>query len=133
MSCKSELRFQGYKHWTKIEESYLERYIEILPVPVIAAKLRRSILSVETKAGRMGYSLTPKLNYFSARFLAMNAGIPASTLQLWLNQGFIEAEKESPGKWAIQITEFKRFIKKYPERAQRINPDFLNWIANELW
>lgn len=117
-----------YKRWTKREESYLEKNIEILPVPLIAAKLRRTIPSVEKKAERMGYGITPKLNYFSARFLALNAGIPPSTLQLWLNQGFIEAEKESPGKWAIPITEFKRFIEKYPERALRINPEFLDWI-----
>lgn len=118
-----------YKRWTKKEESYLEKNIEILPVPVIAAKLRRSISSVECKAERMGYGITPKLNYFSARFLAINTGIPVSTLQLWLNQGFIEAEKESRGKWAIAITEFKRFIAKYPERAQKINPEFLEWIS----
>lgn len=119
---------QTYKRWTTKEEDFLEKHIEILPVPLIAAKLKRSVLSVEAKADRMGYGVTPVLDCFSARFLALNSGLHPSTLQLWLRQGFLEAEKESPGKWAIKISDFKRFVHKYPEKAEKIDPDFLEWV-----
>lgn len=119
-----------YKRWTPKEESYLENHIEILPITKIAAFLKRPVLSVEAKAQRMGYCIVPTLDCFSARFLAISAGIHPSTLQLWVRQGLIEAEKESPGKWAIEISNFKHFIHKYPEKAERINPDFLSWVNN---
>ena len=119
---------QTYKRWTTKEEYYLEKHIEITPVPLIAVKLRRSVLSVEAKADKMGYSVVPTLDCFSARFLALNSGLHPSSLQLWLRQGLLEAEKESPGKWAIKISDFKRFVHKYPEKAKKINSDFFSWL-----
>lgn len=121
---------QTYSRWTAEEEEYLEQQIESMPAIAIALKLDRTVQSVETKAIRMGYSIVPTLNCFSARYLAISAGIHPSTLQRWVRIGLLRSHRLSPGKWAIKKSDFKQFITKYPNHAQRMNQEFLQWLLN---
>lgn len=122
---------QTYKHWSAEEEEYLERHIESMPAIAIASNLGRTVQSVETKAERMGYCIIPTLDCFSARYLAISAGVHPSTLQFWVRKGLLRSHKLSPGKWAIKKSDFKRFITKYPNHAQKMNQEFLQWLEQE--
>lgn len=120
--------------WTESEEFLLESMLGSYRVSAIAKKLKRKPCTVHKKIQRMGLSVVPNLDSWSAPDFAKLIGVERHTVYEWINRGELIAKKSGRKKccpYTIKRADFVEFYDKYKKvkpSLSQIDPAILEWL-----
>jgi len=100
------------REWTPEEDEFLGDHMGILTVRVIAARLKRSMGSVRSRASHLALSGRVKEGYNISDLVAV-LGACAVTVRGWMRRGLLGSTSERAG---LRATEdgVVRFLRRYP-------------------
>ena len=128
---------QRHRRWTEREEELLTEWLGEIPIWKIAQKLKRNRLSVYRKCQELGLTTKTELDGWSSNQFAELIGADRDTVNLWIQQGKLKAEKLSKNhvsRYIITRRNFTDFYYQYQRShgsLKRIPPEVLEWILDE--
>jgi len=130
----------GYFRWSAEEVKYLEGSYGVVAIEVIAAKLRRSMGSVQNKAQGLGLGPLHR-DELSLHAVMLALGLDAhATVRAWVETGKLRGRRdpESYGRprplWKIREQDLAAFLREYPHLIDRdrVEPSYRHYVP-ERW
>ena len=98
--------------WTAEEDAHLAEWVGRISAKAIARQLGRSVLSVESRAARLEFSLRVRDGY-NLTDLAQVLGVRYLRVKGWVDRGLLGQARERQGL-RVQEKAVARFIRRYP-------------------
>lgn len=126
--------FDHRRFWTGEEIDYLREKLGVISVTRIARNLGRTVLSVESKAEKLGISRRVSEGYNMAD-LQVVFGESAHKVRRWMERGMFGKVHKNNGK-RINEENVVRFLRRYPHEydLRRVDQEwFKGMVFGTLW
>jgi hypothetical protein len=127
IECRRLLCTKNRARWSPEDVQFLSSIAETLPIKrlhnvfnAVASRHKRplrSINAIKSKLAALGYSIDPRIGYFTLSSLGRVLDCHPSTIRHWCKVGLEYTQKsKQPGSLVhIQINDLKAFARKRPE------------------